>query len=148
METIKQNKTYVVIAVLIVAIIVAWIIIANKGTKSDTASNTENPTANDQQANVDTGNTIDNVLGATSGNTSGIEPIKPATNPITGDTLTGTLLASDNLLGGNLMIASENNTKVYLVTTRDWSSLLGKKVKATISGDIHQFILLDIVATE
>ncbi len=57
----------------------------------------------------------------------------------------GTLTASDNISKGNYKLQTSAHT-IYIKTSRDFSSLLGKEVKVTYQGTIDSFNLGDIVA--
>lgn len=76
----------------------------------------------------------------------------PEATPETGDngsadssSVEGTLWASDNSARGNLMIVN-GSTVVYINTSRDFSSLIGKEVVATIDGSLDNFTLVNIEA--
>ncbi len=55
----------------------------------------------------------------------------------------GTLKASDNAKKGNLMLETKNQT-IYIRTSRDFSSLIGKDVTVTYEGTAANFVLGDI----
>ena len=58
-------------------------------------------------------------------------------------TLEGTLWLSDNEARGNLMLINSTAT-VYVRTSRDFSSLVGKYVIVSIDGILENFVLLNI----
>lgn len=55
----------------------------------------------------------------------------------------GELQISDNPAKGNLMLLSPSRT-LYVKTSRDFNSLLGKQVKLIVEGDELNFTLKDI----
>lgn len=55
----------------------------------------------------------------------------------------GTLKVSDNSQKGNLMLVTADHT-VYIHTSRDFSSLIGKRVKVSYTGTLDSFSLGDI----
>jgi hypothetical protein len=57
---------------------------------------------------------------------------------------TGTLRASDNPSRGNLVLDS-NRGKIYVQTSRDFSSLLGKEVALDAEGTINSFVFLSFL---
>jgi len=59
------------------------------------------------------------------------------------DTLEGVLWSSDDETKGNLMLVN-NNTTIYIRTSRDFSNLTGKYVIASIDGNLDNFTLLNI----
>ncbi|MDR3642296.1 MAG: hypothetical protein P4L74_01545 [Candidatus Doudnabacteria bacterium] len=61
------------------------------------------------------------------------------------DVWQATLLASDNSAKGNYMI-SVSGHNLYLNTSRDYSTLVGKPVNVSYTGDINNFTLGDITA--
>jgi hypothetical protein len=61
--------------------------------------------------------------------------------------LEGELRASTDKKRGNLMLMVKDSDRVvYLNTSRDFSSLIGKQVVVTIEGSLDDFRLLDIKA--
>lgn len=59
--------------------------------------------------------------------------------------LEGTLQASNNSGYGNYMLLLENGKTIYISTSRNYSSLVGKKVVINYSGTLEDFTLKDIV---
>ena len=59
------------------------------------------------------------------------------------NTLEGVLWSSDDETKGNLMLVN-NNTTIYIRTSRDFSGLTGKYVIASIDGTQDNFTLLNI----
>ncbi|MDP2933708.1 MAG: hypothetical protein Q8N81_06290, partial [bacterium] len=57
--------------------------------------------------------------------------------------LVGELKKTDDIESGNLMLITTDK-KLYLNTTRDFNSLVGKQVVVTIDGDSQNFRLIDI----
>ncbi|MBI5530672.1 MAG: hypothetical protein HY918_04190 [Candidatus Doudnabacteria bacterium] len=63
------------------------------------------------------------------------------------DVWTGTLQKSDNAAKGNLLlVTSERN--IYIRSNRDFSSLIGKKVRVSYEGTWQNFVLGDITLSE
>ncbi len=61
--------------------------------------------------------------------------------------LEGELNVSNDKRRGNLMILLNDSDRIiYLNTSRDFSSLIGKQVSATIDGTLDDFMLVDIKA--
>ena len=81
------------------------------------------------------------------------ETMAPAPTSKSSSTMTeghyweGMLQKSDNTSKGNLMLVMSDHT-VYLRTSRDYSSLIGKKVEVSYQGDLNSFSLENIVAAE
>lgn len=61
-----------------------------------------------------------------------------------GSTLEGVLKASNSPKKGNLMIETQGKT-IYIFTSRDYSSLIGKQVVVTYDGTMEDFRLGDIM---
>ena len=59
------------------------------------------------------------------------------------DTLEGVLWSSDDETKGNLMLVNNNST-IYIRTSRDFSDLTGKYVIASVDGTLDNFTLLNI----
>ena len=59
------------------------------------------------------------------------------------NTLEGVLWSSDDETKGNLMLVN-NNTTIYIRTSRDFSGLTGKYVIASVDGTLDNFTLLNI----
>ena len=64
---------------------------------------------------------------------------------IKGDYWEGTLKTSDNSGKGNYMLVTDKGI-IYINTSRDFSSLVGQKVKVGYEGTLENFRLGDIVA--
>ena len=62
-----------------------------------------------------------------------------------GQTLSGTLQASNNPARGNLMLMTDKQT-IYISTSRDYSALIGKTVVVSYDGTLDNFRLGDIIA--
>ena len=103
--------------VVIVILVVAGIMVFNRGDKED-AKSPENNTSEEQKSDQ--------------------EQVK-------GNVLEGTLKVSNDSTRGNLMLELLNSDRViYLRTSRDFSSLVGKDVAVTIDGTMEKFSLIDI----
>ena len=59
------------------------------------------------------------------------------------NTLEGVLWSSDDETKGNLMLVN-NNTTIYIRTSRDFSGLTGKYVIASVDGTLDNFTLINI----
>ena len=57
--------------------------------------------------------------------------------------LEGVLWPSDDELNGNLMLVNDNTT-VYIKSSRDFSDLIGKSVIVSIDGTLDNFTLLNM----
>ena len=90
----------------------------------------------------------------------GLETIKQTSNTSTtsssaqssntqpgGEVWTGTLQNSDNKAKGNLMLVTADRN-IYIKTSRDFSALVGKKVDISYEGDVNNFVLGNIAASE
>lgn len=119
----SQNQRILVGAVVLVVIIGAWLIYS--GRHKQPAKEIE---ANQQQ------------VPPSEKSTSSTKP----TALDQANVLEGTLRNSDNTKKGNLMLVMENRT-LYISTSRDFSALIGKKVKVTYEGTPEDFHLGDIV---
>ncbi len=73
------------------------------------------------------------------------EPNPPAAMPEGTNTWEGTLKTSDNQAKGNLMLQTKDRV-IYIKTSRDFSSLIGKQVTVTYNGTLGSFILGSIIA--
>ena len=77
------------------------------------------------------------------------QTVKPndTTPSANSDVWTGTLQKSDNSAKGNLLlVTSERN--IYIRSNRDFSSLIGKKVRVSYEGTWQNFVLGDITLAE
>lgn len=63
------------------------------------------------------------------------------------DLWTGVLQKSDNPKNGSLMLITSGH-KVYLRTSRDYSSLIGQDVSVSYEGNMDSFVLKDITASQ
>ena len=122
----KLLKQYGPYAAAIVIIIVA-IILANTNKK---------PSENGNQ-NPQTGTEI---------NKQSISP-SPETQKPQQSFWEGTLQKSTNDVKGNYTLTTKDHL-IYLKTSRDFDSLVGKKVKVTYQGTLESFMLGDITLAE
>ncbi len=110
----NKKKSLTILAVVVVVIVLIWF-----NTKSTGESLMLEPKASDNQnGQVLTGN----------------QPV---------DTLEGTLRVSNNSSKGNLMLMADESV-IYITTSRDFSSLLGKNVVVSVDGTLENFTLLNI----
>ncbi len=63
------------------------------------------------------------------------------------DVWVGNLKTSDTASKGNLMLTTAERT-IYIKTSRDYSALIGKKVRVSYSGSWQNFVLGDITVAE
>lgn len=113
-----MNKKMIVGIVVIVILVVAGIMIFNKN--DNDSSETKSPENNSS------------------------EEQKP-NDIVKGNVLEGSLKASNDPARGNLMLELLNSDQIiYLRTSRDFSSLVGKDVAVTIEGTMEKFSLIDI----
>ncbi len=83
-------------------------------------------------------------------NTNNSESQKqPATDTTkaSSDIWSGNLKTSDATNKGNLMLITAERT-IYIKTSRDYNSLIGKKVRVSYSGSLQSFVLGDITLQE
>jgi|GEM_PF-3931907 len=115
------SKNTIVITVLLVAL---WAIWSFGGETSD--SQQENNDEQDQAAENTPGN--------------GPEQVQEVPNALEGE-----LKASNDRKRGNLMLLLNDSDRIiYLNTSRDFGSLVGKQVTVTIEGSLDDFVLQDI----
>lgn len=67
--------------------------------------------------------------------------------PAMGSVWNGVLKNSDNPAKGNFMLVTSNRT-IYIKTSRDFGSLVDKKVNVTYTGDSGSFTLGNITAAQ
>lgn len=113
-----MNNKIIVSIVVIVILVVAGIMIFNKNDQDEEqAKFHENINSEEQKPN----------------------------DTVKGNVLEGTLKTSNDPARGNLMLELLNSDQViYLRTSRDFSSLIGKDVAVTIDGTMEKFSLIDI----
>ena len=121
----KKTWYYVGAAVIVVILLV----LANRNKPASAPSNSK-ASGNQQASTAESNQPLD---------------ATPTTPSIKGDYWEGTLKASDNAKKGNYMLVTDKNT-VYINTSRDFSSLIGQKVKVGYEGTLDSFRLGDIVA--
>ena len=131
-KNIQLSKTNQVFLIIAAVVLIGAIIYSVNRDGEDTANQNTNQEASEQlldqngQSQEQNQNTqTSNAQGSTAGNV----------------TANGTLLASDNLSRGNLMVMS-NLGKIYVSTARDFSGLLSKQVTLQAQGTINQFTFL------
>ena len=68
----------------------------------------------------------------------------PSPTPSNGSGVwTGTLKASDRAAKGNIMLVTKDRS-IYMRTSRDFSSMYGKKVDVSYQGSLQSFVLGNI----
>mgnify|MGYP001598800059 FL=1 len=77
---------------------------------------------------------LESLLGDVTKNTANEERV---------NTLEGTLWPSDDAIKGNLMLVNSATT-IYIKSSRDFGSLVGKYVIASVDGTLDNFVLLNI----
>ncbi|PIR95936.1 MAG: hypothetical protein COT92_03715 [Candidatus Doudnabacteria bacterium CG10_big_fil_rev_8_21_14_0_10_42_18] len=122
---LTQNQKYI-LGGIIVVVIAALLIWRGGGTKQ--ADRQENSAQNQQPENQ---------------NSSTQDTERTTEDDNTQNTYEGTLKISDDLKQGNLMLDTGQRI-IYVFTSRDYSSLLGKSVALEIQGTLENFTLLDI----
>lgn len=117
----KDQTIYSLVALAVIIIVGIWLFKSQKASQNNSG---QNNTPNEQTSKP------------------------PANNSSTAqgqNVWVGTLRLSDNPAKGNLMLTAEDHN-LYLRTSRDFSALVGKKVKVSYSGSLDKFTLLDITA--
>ncbi len=120
-----DKKTIGIVAVVVVIIAALWFMSGKKQGSDENSNVTPSPTPSMPQVKD--------------------EPNPPAAMPEGTNTWEGTLKTSDNKAKGNLMLQTKDRV-VYIKTSRDFSSLIGKEVTVTYNGTLDSFILGSIVA--
>jgi hypothetical protein len=116
----KKNTWYVVAVVAVVVVVFAIARTRNSTTKTEVTPVSNTSTQNPSQP-------------------------KAGNSATEGTYWEGTLKASDSAKKGNLMLVTDKTT-VYINTSRDYSALIGKKVKVTYQGTLASFTMMDITA--
>lgn len=119
--------------VVVVVVVVAWILLSARTGKAPVQN--QNNNQQEQQGNQNNGG----------------QETKPTEQEMNsgstaegGTTVSGTLQVSDNPNRGKLMLVTSDRT-VYIFTSRDYSSLIGKDVVMHYEGTLDDFMLGDIV---
>jgi hypothetical protein len=100
------------------------------GMKDDEPASTNNPTNNTQNSENN------------SNSSEQPEVVSEVPNGFVGE-----LRVSSDKKRGNLMLMLKDSDRIiYLNTSRDFSSLIGKQVRVTIEGSLDDFRLIDIKA--
>ena len=115
----KKLLGFLAMAVLIFAVI--WFALYQPATNSNLENGTQNQDETGKDADDDA-------------------------TPIVGNVWFGELRTSDNASKGNLMLllSDGSNKIVYITTSRDYATLIGKRVAATVNGTTAGFQLIDI----
>lgn len=136
-------KKYILVA-LAVGLLAAGCNKAVVGTgDQNTSDNSSSAQSSDGQAMKDSSKTNEADQGSmtdknkTAGNTDSAM--------MTGSSWDGMLKPSDNPSKGNYIFAMDGHS-MYLKTSRDYNSLVGKEVTVTYSGTMDNFTLKDIMA--
>ncbi len=121
--TKRDQQTYALAGVIILIVAGIWLF-RTKSTKNEVGEkNTQNQQTTEQNQPVTSSNSQSQAA----------------------STWTGTLKVSDTKVKGNLMLVTADHT-VYLRTSRDFSSLVGKEVVVSYTGSLENFSLNNIVA--
>ncbi len=124
----KIIKTYWGYAIVVLAIIAAVIWFFARNPHEEAVPNSEAQKQEQQQASTPA-------------------PAATTTTKQAGSSWEGVLKESNNRAKGNLMLATPERN-IYLKTSRDFSSLIGKKVIVTYEGSLDSFVLGNITAAE
>lgn len=138
----EKNQKIAIAVIVVIALIAAW----QLGKKpSPQSGEDQNQTYNEQTGD-------ENAQPAITGGENTPEPEPTGSmaggengQATSGNTWQGVLKQSDNAAKGNLMINVDGHL-VYIRTSRDYSSLIGKEVKVTYQGTLDNFTLGDITA--
>ena len=133
----RKNQTFIGVSLLIVLVAITIYLVRTGKNKNQQTANTPNT---EQVAGESTGSNQ---------NDSSTEPSGMMANSDStltqGDVLaSGTLMTSDNLSRGNLMLEKSTSSKVYVATGRDFSSLLGQAVVLNATGTLDKFVFLGL----
>jgi FKBP-type peptidyl-prolyl cis-trans isomerase len=123
----NDKKIYQIVGVVLVIVALSWLIF--KKPASDSQQNTNQQPSGQEQQNTENNNQNNQTQKPTDSSTF----------------WEGTLTLSDNLSKGNYALVTKDR-KIYIKTSRDYSSLVGKEVKVTYEGTLEVFRLGDIVA--
>lgn len=121
-----KNQKIAVAAIVVIALIAAW----QLGKKPASDQN--------ENQNQEIGNQIEE-----SDKTPTQTPSTTPTPTTQAEFWEGTLLQSDNTNKGNYKLQTKDHV-LYLRTSRDFSSMLGKEVKVSYEGTLENFVLGDI----
>jgi hypothetical protein len=123
-----KSRNLVMVVVLLLIAVAIWYF----GNPEDGGPNPENRFKGSDTTQL--GSTVD-----TSSNNLG-QTVEEVPNALVGE-----LMASNDKKKGNLMIKLDGTGRIiYLNTSRDFSSLIGKHVQVSIEGSTDDFRLLDI----
>lgn len=125
----NDKKIYQIVGIILVIVALSWLIFKKPASDSQQNSN-QQPSGQEQQNNEDNNQTQ---------NAQTPKPIE------SGTFWEGTLTLSDNTVKGNYALVTKDR-KIYIKTSRDYSSLVNKEVKVTYEGTLEVFRLGDIVA--
>lgn len=128
-----KNQKIAVAVIAIIAIVAAWQL---------GKSPVNEPTQNQEQTEEENGSVINGEEQQENNNTS-----TESDNENQGEEnmWEGKLEASDNTAKGNYKLTSGTHV-IYIKTSRDYSSLVGKDVKVSYQGSLESFSLQDITA--
>lgn len=133
----QTNRNYLIGGVIVVIAIILFVVQANK----DNNDQTEDQQTAEQNTNTQNGSVNGN-------DTDSSNPSNQNQNGQTSSNFTsgnvsavGLLRVSDNTARGNLMVES-NRGKIYIKTSRDFSSLVGKSVTMNAEGSLNSFKFL------
>ncbi len=120
----RTKQILIIAGVIIVLLVVGWLLKARHSAKEEAAPAAPQTQNADNQASA----------AAPAGEDQA-------------STWTGTLKASANPAKGNLVLVTSDQT-IYIKTSRDFASLVGKTVKVTYQGTPQNFVLGDITLAE
>ena len=124
-----KNQKIAVGVIVLIALIAAW----QLGKKP---AATDNENQNQEQTQNSNENT----------NKPASSPTPTSQTTMSGNMWEGTLLATDNTNKGNYRLQTKDHL-LYLRTSRDFSSMVGKEVKVSYEGTLDSFVLgnIDVV---
>jgi hypothetical protein len=133
----RNSQTYVVLGIIVIALIIYFSTKGDKNQNNDQNSQNQSETDQNNQNNTpDQSNNPDN------GNQNSQNNQNGQNNPVQGNvSASGTLRNSDTPARGNLIVDSPSG-KIYISTSRDFSSQLDKQVTLQAQGTLKQFTFL------
>ncbi len=123
-----KNQKIAVAVIVAIALIAAWQLGKKPVTNQNQNENQEQETQN---------------INSDSSSNPTPTPTETQNTSMEGNAWEGVLMESDNTNKGNYRLQTKDHV-LYLRTSRDFSSMLGKEVKVTYEGTLENFVLGDI----